>query len=129
MDPEFTISPKKEKGLRETPHGLFLFSESGYFNTDMFKIIMDEFINWWTSTRPGLERYVISDNLSINKNSEMVSMTKSKGIHILNIMPRSSHWFQVHDQKPLSVPKKKIMLKKNEFLPRSYFRFSVFGPY
>ena len=41
---------------------------------------------------------------------------KSKGIRMFNIMPGSSHWFQVHDQKPFGMLKKRIKEKKFEFL-------------
>ena len=88
---------------------------------------MDEFTKWWTSTRPGLDCYLISDNLSIHRNEEIVADAEAKGIHMLNIMPGSSHWFQVHDQLPFAILKKKLMIEKNRyfgsfFLPREVVR-------
>jgi len=52
---------------------------------------MQEFTKWWTSTRPGLEFFLISDNLSIHRNKDIVEEAEHNGI------PGSSHWFQVHD--------------------------------
>ncbi len=78
---------------------------------------MEEFTKWWTATRPGLECFLISDNLRTHTNTEIVDKAKSNGIHMHNIMPGSSHWFQVHDQKPFGSLKKKLKKKKFNFLP------------
>jgi len=107
MIPENPIIPKVEKGLRNTPYRLFLSSHSGYLTIELFSIIMDAFINWWTTTRPGVACLLISDNLAIHKNSAIVKKAESNGIYMLNIMPGSSHWFQVHDQLPFAILKKK----------------------
>ena len=102
-DPEYAIMPAEEKGLRGTPHRLFLCSKTGYISNDLFECIMDEFTSWWTSTRPGLECFLVSDNLRIHRNPTVVMEAKRNGIHMLNIMPGSSHWFQVHDQLSFAV--------------------------
>ena len=102
------IIPKPEKGLRDSPYRLFLSSRSGYLTIEVFEIIMDAFIYWWTSIRPGVACLLISDNLAFHKNSAIVAKTESNGIYVLNIMPGSSHWFQVHDQKPFAILKKKM---------------------
>jgi len=70
---------------------------------------MDAFGNWWTTTHPGLDCLLISDNLAIHKNSVIVGKAKDRGINMLNIMPGSSHWFQVHDQQPFAILKKSLM--------------------
>ena len=36
------------------------------------------------------------------------------GLHMKNIMPGTSHWFQVHDQQPFGALKKKMTDKKFE---------------
>jgi len=126
-DAEFTVAPAWEKGLRESPRRLFLSSKTGYISTDLFACIMKEFTKWWTSTRPGLECFLISDNLSIHKNKDIVEEAEHKGIHMLNIMPGSSHWFQVHDQLPFAVLKKRMMIENSKcfssfFVPREVSR-------
>ena len=109
MTPEDPIVPAEEKGLRETPHRLFLSSETGYVSTELFTCIMDDFTNWWTTTNPGVDCLLISDNLAIHKNKAIVAKAEDRGIHMLNIIPGSSHWFQVHDQQPFAVLKKKLI--------------------
>jgi len=111
------MAPSKEKGLRGEPHRLFFASESGYISIEIFKYIMDEFAKWWTSTRPGLRCYLISDNLAIHTNNDVVEDAKRRGIEMINIMAGSSHWFQVHDQLPFATLKKKFAALKNDFLP------------
>ncbi len=108
------LAPAWEKGLRGHPHRLFLQSESGYISTELFACIMDEFTKWWTTTRPGLHCFLISDNLRVHRNEEIVEKASTKGIHMINIMPGSSHWFQVHDQLPFGNLKKKINIEKNK---------------
>ena len=48
---------------------------------------------------------MISDNLSIHRNDSIVATALRSGIHMLNIMPGSLHWFQVHDQVPFGTLK------------------------
>lgn len=110
------LAPTEEKGLRDTPHRLFLCSETGYVTIELFQIIMEEFTKWWNEYQPGLECFLISDNLRIHNNTDIVAMAKDKGIHMINIMPGSSHWFQVHDQLPFGHLKKRMIELKNEIL-------------
>ena len=107
MIPKCPIVPAAEKGLRDTPHRVFYSSKTGYMSIDQFRPIMEDFINWWTTTHEGVDCLLISDNLSVHKNQAVVDMAREKGVHMLNIMPGSSHWFQVHDQKPFAILKKK----------------------
>jgi hypothetical protein len=69
---------------------------------------MHDIAKWWNTTRPGLECFLISDNLRIHTNSDLVTEAGTKGITMINIMAQSSHWFQVHDQQPFGGLKKKI---------------------
>jgi len=131
--PDFWLAPKAEKYSRNAPHRLFLSSESGYISTELFACIMEDFAKWWTTIHPGLECYLICDNLSIHCNKDIVADAEKKGIHFLYIMPGTSHWFQVHDQQPFAELKKNFMIEKNKcfasfFLPRDCFRalFSAF---
>ena len=109
------LVPKKEKAILRRPHRLFLSSETGYISSEQFETIMAEFASWWQATRPGLDCFMISDNLRIHCNKRIVNTAMSKGIHMLNIMAGSSHWFQVHDQQPFGILKKKMAEKKSEF--------------
>ena len=119
--PVTALEPLKEIGLREHPHRLFLVSEKGYLTTDLFAYIMKEFAKWWTTTRPGLHCYMISDNLHIHRNDEIVATALRSGIHMINIMPGSSHWFQVHDQLPFATLKKKMDKGKYDLLSDTSF--------
>ena len=101
--------PRKERGMRDQPERVFLQSEKGCLTIELFRYIMERFINWWTATRPGLDCFLVCDNLSVHRDYDIVEMARSKGIHFINIMPGSSHWFQVHDQEPFGI------LKKNNF--------------
>ena len=100
-------APIRERRQRTRPHRLFLQSEKGYVTIQLFKIIMEEFLKWWTRYQPGLQCFLISDNLSIHRNHRIVTKADNQGIHMLNIMPGTSHWFQVHDQLPFANLKKK----------------------
>ncbi len=112
----YTLSPDGERELRRVPRMLFLESEKGYLTTAHFKYIMDEFAKWWTESHPGLECFLLRDNLRVHTNKDIVAKALTKGIHMLNIMPGSSHWFQVHDQQPFGGLKKKMSQKNFEFL-------------
>ena len=110
------LVPAGEKGLRDTPCRVFLESDNGYLTVELFQYIMEEFTKWWTTTHPGLHCFMVSDNLRIHLNDTIVCNARSQGIHMFNIMPGSSHWFQVHDQEPFATLKNKMHEFKNEFL-------------
>ena len=48
-----------------------------------------------------------TDNLRIHTNNSIVKTARRHGVHMFNIMPGTSHWFQVHDQLPFEKKKKK----------------------
>jgi len=96
------LAPASERKLRTRPHRLFLQSEKGFLTIGLFKIIMEEFIKWWKRDHSGLHCFLISDNLSIHCNSDIIKTISMHGVHMLNIMPGTSHWFQVHDQLPFA---------------------------
>ena len=74
--------------------------------------MMERFINWRTATRSSLDRFFISNNLSIHRDYDIIEMARNKGIHVINIIPGSLHWFQVHDQEPFAILKKSISDEK-----------------
>jgi len=110
------IAPKAERGFRGQPYRLFFSNQTGYLTLELFAYIMNEFTNWWTTTRPGLDCFLISDNLRAHRNDDVVKCAETNGIHMYNIMAGSSHWFQVHDQLPFALLKKMMIVKKNQFL-------------
>ena len=107
MDFAETWAPADEKGRRREPYRLFFANETGCLTIEIFKCIMKKFGEWWRLRHTSLTCYMISDNLSIHKNSEILNIAKDNGIEMLNIMAGSSHWFQVHDQLPFAELKKK----------------------
>jgi len=108
-DDNFTVSlPENEKGLRGDPVRVNLSSATGYLNKALFKVVITEFATWWKSAMGGLDCFLISDCLVTHRNKDIVQFAESLGIHMYNIMPGSSHWFQVHDQQPFGGLKKKM---------------------
>ena len=102
---------KKEIGLRQQSQRPFLENKTGRLTIELFRYVMDNFISLWTTPLPGLDCFLICDNLSVHKDCDIIKDTLSKGIHLINIMPGSSHWFQVHDQLPFAILKKKDDVK------------------
>jgi len=113
---QHALVPRAERELRARPHRLFLQSEKGFLTNHQFKIIMEDFTKWWTTTHPGLHRFMISDNLSVHRNEQMVKTAEMHGVHVLNIMPGTCHWFQVHDQLSFANLKKRNEEKKKNCL-------------
>ena len=70
------LVPDKEIEFHSQPHRVYLASETGYLTKELFKRIMDEFTKWWTATRPGLDCFLISDNLRIHTNTDIVRKAK-----------------------------------------------------
>ena len=103
-----TFAPDWEKGLQGDPHRVFLRSKTGFLNTRLFAHIMKEFTNWWTLINPCLHCFLICDNSSIHRSETIVKAALHSGIHMVYIMSGSSHWFQMHVQKPFGTQKKEM---------------------
>ena len=107
LDGHFGIPPS---------HFLAIFITSGQISKTVITWINPS-TNWWTSTRPGLHCFLICDNLSIHKNDSILKTARCKGIHMINIMPGTSHWFQESDQLPFGTLKKKMAELKSQTMP------------
>ena len=79
------VAPKREKGFRGDPRMLFLSCKTGFMSIELFAYIMDDFANWWKVTHPGLDCFLICDNLSIHCNYSIVKKAWRQGIHFLYI--------------------------------------------
>ncbi len=99
-----------------TEYRLLLSSETGYMTIPLYKSIMKHFTDWWTEDNPGLQCFLICDNLPVHVNKDVFELASANGVNIKTIMPGTSHWFQVHDQTPFGSLKKKIeRIKKSVF--------------
>ena len=92
---------KKEVSERTSSYA-FPSEWTGYLTIELFRYIMKKFENWWTSTRPGLHCFLICNIVTLFKRQDVVV-----SIYFINIMPGSSHWFQVHYQQPFGQLKEK----------------------
>ena len=93
---------KKEVSERTSSYA-FPSEWTGYLTIELFRYIMKKFENWWTSTRPGPSLFLDMQHCNI------VQTARCSGIHFINIMPGSSHWFQVRYQQPFGQLKEKTM--------------------
>ena len=76
---------------------------------------MEEFNKWWKRFHPGIKCFLILDYLSIHSDDDIVRTAARHSVHMLNIIPGTSHWFQAHDQLPFANLKKIIVRKKNRY--------------
>ena len=83
------LVPKKEKRSQGRPNIVILQSETGFLTIELFKLIM-KFTNLWEATHPGLECFLLCDNLSIHCNKEIVKAAVNHKIHFFNIIPGPS---------------------------------------
>ena len=77
--------------------------------------MMERFINWRTATPSSHDRFFICDILTVHRDYDIIEMARNKGIHVINIIPGSLHWFQVHDQEPFAILKNQFQMKKKIF--------------
>ena len=109
------LKPAEEDSHHNDVCRLYLSSDTGFLNKILFEYIVIKFAMCWKCTQGPVDCLLISDNLPVHKNKDLVQFAESTGIHVCNIMPGTSHWFQVHDQQPFSTLKKKMNEKKFEF--------------
>ena len=106
------LKPAMKHGFTNDVFRLYLSSDTGYLNKTLFEYIMIKFAIWWKSFHGHVDCFMICDNLPVHKNKDIVAFAESMGIHMYNIMPGTSHWFQVHDQQPFGELKKKMSEEK-----------------
>ena len=106
------VTETAERRLRKCPHRVFLESEKGFLTAKLFKIVMEELVKWRKLANSGLHCFLLSDNLKNHVSKAIMKTACKHGIHVLNIIPGTSHWFQVHDQLPFANLKKKLANEK-----------------
>ena len=109
--------PKKERCLRGQPETLFLQNEKGHLTIELFPFITERIIEWWTETLAGLDCFLVYDILSVDRGYVIFEMARCKSIQFYNIMLRSLHWFQVHNQKPSGILKNYFLDEMETFSP------------
>ena len=60
-------------GERNQPERRYFVTDAGYLNTEVFTMILSEFLDIWNLVHPGVECFLLSDNLAIHTNSDIVS--------------------------------------------------------
>ena len=110
------LAPSAESRTGRGPRRVFFHNNTGFLSREEFAPMMEDFTNWWTTRNPGLHCFLLCDNLPVHRNEDVVKAARTQGVHLINIMPGSSHWFQVHDQLPFANLKKLMNDKKNEIM-------------
>ena len=93
------LEPKHQ---RDCVQRLYLTSPTGYMTLENFRDIMAAFHKWWSDGHGSTNVFLLSDNLPAHANGEIVNEYYRKNVFMYNIMPGSSHWFQVHDSTPFA---------------------------
>lgn len=98
--------PIGREGLRRSRHIMRLTSDTGYLTRELWADIMREFRAWWNSFHPGLELYLLFDNLGSHLDEDLIMKEMENLFYMWTIMKNTSHWFQVHDQYVFAVLKR-----------------------
>ena len=90
---------------------LFLQNKTGYLDTALYKVILTEFHAWWVSIHPNLDCYILSDQLKVHRDADILQYSLDNHMYLWSIMAGTSHWFQVHNQYPFGLLKKNLKTK------------------
>ena len=100
------LAPSAKSRTRRGPYMVCFHDKTGFLLRDEFAPVMEEFTNWWNIRNPDLHCILPCDNLPVHRIEEVVKATHTQGVHLINIMLGSLHWFQVYDQLPFANLKK-----------------------
>ena len=96
------LQPIAERKLRTQPHRLSYKVKKVFLQLACSRLLWRTSSSGGTGTIKVFTVFLISDNLSIHRNSTITETAFKQGVHMFNIMPGTSHWFQVHDQLPFA---------------------------
>lgn len=102
------FAPAKRDRLRGAPVRLFLQSDTGYLTGELWDLIIMEFHAWWETIHPGLEVFLLCDQLAIHRDVDVILRELKALLHIWTIMSNCSHWFQLHDQHPFAALRRSL---------------------
>ena len=60
-------------GERNQPERRYFVTVTGYLNVEVFTMVLSDFLDIWNLVHPGVECFLLSDNLAIHTNSDIVS--------------------------------------------------------
>ena len=79
---------------------VYTTTETGYLNISAMKFILDQFITWWCGRCGTRDVYLLSDNLAIHNNPDLVLYCLKRRVFLWSLVPGTSYWLQVHDNTP-----------------------------
>lgn len=97
-----------KKGYGIEPNLLCLSSDKGFLNRSVFRYIVIRLAKWWRVCQCLVYCFMICNNMTIHKCKDIRAFAKSMRMHLVEIIPVTSHWFQIHDQQPFGALKKKM---------------------
>ena len=84
--------PKKGEPMIRYYH-----SETGYVNGDLFKVIMEHFVEYWSTIHPSLTCLLFGDNLGFHRRVDIVQYCLKKGVQMAFLPRNTTHWSQPLD--------------------------------
>jgi hypothetical protein len=121
---EFVGTAPLEKYQRKTRGSLsrfYGFTETGYINKQLFEEAIHKFIDQWTLMHPGLDVFLIGDQLGSHFNIDLIEYAMQKNVFMWFFAANSSHFLQPLDSTPFALFKKSIKEKMDIALLESVF--------
>lgn len=87
------ITWKRNSGFRE----FLCFSDSGFLNAKLFKVILEKFEAVWHADNPGLNCLLLGDNGSSHMNPSAILKMAVKGVRMCFFAPLTTHFSQPLD--------------------------------
>ena len=95
----------KRNSLRE----FFVFNETGFMTSDIFRLIMKKVAEIWDEQHPGVKLFLLGDGCSAHTcNPDLVIDMHMKGKNILFLPPNTTHFTQPLDSFPFGSFKLKV---------------------
>ena len=76
---------------------VFVATRKGYLNKESYKVVMDQFIAIWQNAHPGLNAFVLADQLDCHKDVDTVEYLARQGVFTVLFAPNTSHFVQPLD--------------------------------
>lgn len=112
---EVPIRLRKLRSMGGARNYIYVFTKSGYMNSDTWRIAIEEFSRICKDELPGLLIYLLTDNLEFHRTMDHLKMAIELGIFQFFLPPNCSHLFQPLDDLLFAIFKSTLRIEASKF--------------
>ncbi len=93
-------------GLPSAWPRFWVWTATGYMNSEAFAVCLEKFLEVWTAQHPGQTAWLIGDNLGVHRQIDLIKRALELNVEFWFLPANSSHFLQPLDAAPFAKLKK-----------------------